>query len=117
MRQTLFYVPADVAGMPVFGLGLLLLAWVLLSAGLLVWLAREGRLRDEWLSYLVILVPVGLVIWFLLPQLVEPRGLPIRSYGTMMLLAVVSGTVLAAWRARRAGWTSSPSRSTRPKRY
>lgn len=103
MRQTLFYIPADVAGMPVFGLGLLLLTWVLLSAGLLVRLAREGRLRDEWLSYLVILVPVGLVIWFLLPQLVEPRGLPIRSYGTMMLLAVVSGTVLAAWRARRAG--------------
>ncbi|MFW5693392.1 MAG: prolipoprotein diacylglyceryl transferase family protein [Thermoguttaceae bacterium] len=104
MRQTLFYIPNHIAGIPVLGFGLLLLLWVVLSAGLLVWLAWRGRLKDEWLSYLTILVPVGLAIWFVLPYLAEPRGLPIRSYGMMMLLAVISGTALAAWRAKRAGF-------------
>ena len=32
-----------------------------------------------------------------------PLGLPIRGYGVMMLLAVVAGTLLAAWRAKRVG--------------
>ena len=103
MRQTLFYLPNEIGGIPVFGLGLVLLLWCVLSIGLLVWLARQGRLREEGTSYLLILVLVALAIWFVLPQLTEPRGLPIRSYGMMMLLAVVSGTALAAWRARRAG--------------
>ncbi len=103
MRQTLFYIPNHIGGMPVFGFGLLLLLWTVLGVALLVWLARQGRLKDEWISYLLILVPVALAIWLVLPQLTDPRGLPIRSYGMMMLLAVVSGTALAAWRARRAG--------------
>ncbi len=103
MRQTLFYIPNHVAGIPVFGFGLILLLWGLLGAGLLVWFAWKGRLKDEWMSSMLILVPVALAIWFVLPHLCEPRGLPIRSYGMMMLLAVVSGTGLAAWRAWRAG--------------
>ena len=104
MRQTLFFIPNHLGGIPVFGFGLFLFLWGLLSAGLLIRLAWRGRLKDEWVSYLVILIPAALVIAFVLPQLAEPRGLPIRSYGTMMLAAVVSGTALAAWRARRAGF-------------
>ncbi len=103
MRQTLFFIPSHIAGVPVFGIGLLLLIWILLSVGLLVLLARQGRLKEELTSYLLVLVPTGLAIAYLLPHLSEPRGLPIRSYGMMMLLAVVSGTALAAWRAKRAG--------------
>jgi phosphatidylglycerol---prolipoprotein diacylglyceryl transferase len=106
MRQTLFFIPIHIAGMPIFGVGLLLLLWGLLSVGLLAWLKRQGRLKEELPSYLLILLPVALAIWFLLPHLCEPRGLPIRSYGMMMLLAVVSGTVLAAWRAKRVGLES-----------
>ena len=45
----------------------------------------------------------GLAIAFVLPLLCEPRGLPIRGYGMMMLLAVLSGMGLAAYRARRVG--------------
>ena len=44
---------------------------------------------------------LGAAIAFVLPLLCEPRGLPIRGYGTMMLLAVLSGMGLAAYRARR----------------
>ena len=36
-------------------------------------------------------------------MLCEPRGLPIRGYGMMMLLAVLSGMGLAVYRARRVG--------------
>ncbi|MDZ7616010.1 MAG: prolipoprotein diacylglyceryl transferase family protein, partial [Patescibacteria group bacterium] len=104
MRQTLLYIPSHLAGMPVFGVGLLLLVWFLLSVGLLALLARQGRLKEELTSFLLILIPMGLAIVYLLPLLSEPRGLPIRSYGMMMLLAVVSGTSLAAWRAKRAGY-------------
>lgn len=104
MRQTLFYIPCHLAGMTVFGVGLLLGLWVLISAGLLVWLARRGRLRDELVGYLFILVLVGMAIVFVLPHLCEPRGLAIRTYGMMMLAALVSGTALAVWRARRAGF-------------
>ena len=39
----------------------------------------------------------------MLPLLCEPRGLPIRGYGMMMLLAVLSGMGLAVYRARRVG--------------
>ncbi len=103
MRQTLFYIPCHIAGMPVFGVGLFLLLWVLLGLGMLAMLAKQGRLKEELVSYLLILIPMGLAIALLLPHLCEPRGLPIRSYGMMMLIAVVSGAGLAAWRARRAG--------------
>ena len=46
---------------------------------------------------------LGAAIAFLLPLLCELRGLPIRGYGMMMLLAVLSGMGLAAYRARRVG--------------
>ncbi len=44
------------------------------------------------------------MICWVLPALCDPQqGLPIRGYGMMMLLAVVAGTSLAAWRAKRVG--------------
>ena len=45
----------------------------------------------------------GVAIAWVLPLLCEPRGLPIRGYGMMMLLAVLSGMGLAVYRARRVG--------------
>ena len=46
---------------------------------------------------------LGLAIAFVLPALCDVRGLPIRGYGMMMLLAVLSGMGLAVYRARRVG--------------
>ncbi|OHB69450.1 MAG: hypothetical protein A2V70_02825 [Planctomycetes bacterium RBG_13_63_9] len=103
MQQTLFYIPHEVAGIPVFGFGLLLAIWVAGSVGLLAWLAwRQGLSADTW-AYVPLLALVAVVIWWLLPVLCHSQGLPIRGFGMMMLVAVVSATGLAVWRARRAG--------------
>ena len=40
---------------------------------------------------------------WLLPALCEARGLPIRGYGTTVVLAVGAGTGLVIWRTRRLG--------------
>ncbi len=109
MLQTLFLIPAKVAGYPVFGFGLLLTLWAVVSVGTLVRLVRrQGFNADTW-SYVPILLLLGVVIAWVLPAICERGdggellGLPIRGYGVMMLTAVVSGTALAAWRAKRVG--------------
>ncbi|NQU21837.1 MAG: prolipoprotein diacylglyceryl transferase [Candidatus Nealsonbacteria bacterium] len=103
MRQTLFHIPYELFDVPVFGFGLLLAVWIAFSVGLIAWLGwRQGFGRDTW-GYLLLLVPAGGIIWGLLPALCKEQGLPIRGYGMMMLLAVVAGTGVAIWRARRQG--------------
>ena len=103
MLQTLFYIPCELFGLPVFGFGLLLAVWAVASAALLAWLVCRQGFNADTRSHFFVLVVLGAAIAFGLPLLCEPRGLPIRGYGMMMLLAVLSGVGLAAYRARRAG--------------
>jgi phosphatidylglycerol:prolipoprotein diacylglycerol transferase len=99
-------------GVPVFGAGWLLLVWAVFSLGLLLWLLRRQGWNAETRSYLPLLVIVGALIWFVLPRLEEqpavgpPKGLPIRGYGVMLLVAVVAGVGLAIREARRVGLDS-----------
>ena len=103
MLQTLFSIPAQIAGIPLFGVGLLLAVWAVASVAILAWLAwRQGFNADTW-GYVPVLLLVGAIVRWLLPALCENGGLPIRGYGVMMFLAVVTGTTLAAWRGRRLG--------------
>jgi len=103
MWQTLFHIPLEIAGLPVFGMGLLLGLWAVFSVGLLAWLAwRQGFNADTW-GYVPILLIVAAVIAWLLPALCDEQGFPIHGYGIMMLLAVVSAAALAVWRAKRLG--------------
>ena len=109
MCQTLFLIPAEVAGHPVFGFGLLLALWAIVSVGTLAWLVWRQGFNADTLGYVPVLALIGAIIAWLLPAIGERTpagvllGLPIRGYGVMMLLAVVSGTLLAAWRAKRVG--------------
>ncbi len=100
MLQTLFYIPSEVFGLPVFGFGLLLAVWAMAGVLLLAVQFRRGGFGADFLSYAQVLAVLGAAIVFVLPALCDPRGLPIRGYGMMMLLAVLSGMGLAAWRAR-----------------
>jgi phosphatidylglycerol---prolipoprotein diacylglyceryl transferase len=109
MLRTVFLIPAEVAGCPVFGFGLLLALWAVASVITLVWLVRrQGFNADPW-GYVPILLLMGAIIAWLLPAIGERNsegvllGLPIRGYGMMMLTAVVAGTLLAVWRAKRVG--------------
>ncbi len=104
MRQTLFYIPEKIAGVPVFGLGWLLLAWVLLVVGWLVWHRLQRRPSAEISGLLMFAVTVALAVLFVFPMLeTEGLGLPIRGYGVMLLLAVVLGVATATHRARQVG--------------
>ena len=103
MLQTLFYIPGELFGLPVFGFGLLLAVWAVVSAVILAVQFRRGGFDANTMSYAQVLAVLGLAIYFVLPALCDPRGLPIRGYGMMMLSAVLSGMGLAIYRARRVG--------------
>ncbi|MGA2253066.1 MAG: prolipoprotein diacylglyceryl transferase family protein [Thermoguttaceae bacterium] len=103
MLQTLLYIPCELFGLPVFGFGLLLAVWAVASVAMLAWLIRRQGFNADTRSYAEVLAVLGAIIAWVLPLLCESRGLPIRGYGMMMLLAVLSGISLAAYRARRVG--------------
>ncbi|MEK6249675.1 MAG: prolipoprotein diacylglyceryl transferase [Planctomycetales bacterium] len=104
MRQNLFHIPDQIGNIPVFGIGLLLVLWVVFSVALISWLARRQGFNPDTLGYLPMIVIVTAAILFVLPGLVEQgQGLPIRSYGLMMMLGIVGGVMLAARRAPAAG--------------
>ena len=100
MRQTLLHIPLEIAGIPLFGFGLLLAVWALFSFILLAVLIRRQGFNADTQSYLPILGLFGLVILFL-PKIADVSGLPIRGFGLMLLLAIVSGVWLAVRRARQ----------------
>jgi phosphatidylglycerol:prolipoprotein diacylglycerol transferase len=104
MAQTLFRIPNEFAGLPVFGIGWLLAAWTVFSIVLVAVLVRRHGWDRETQSYLPVLVLVGAVIVLVLPRLSDDAGLPIRGYGLMLLAAVVSAVALTAWRGRRVGF-------------
>ena len=107
MLPTLYYIPDTLWGLPVFGGGLLLAVWILFSLIWLAWLLRRQGFNADTQSQLPLLLVVAAAIYWILPNLSEPgRGLPVRGYGVMMLLGVVSGAWLAIRRARPLGMTS-----------
>ena len=100
MLQTLFYIPGELFGLPVFGFGLLLGVSAVASVVLLAWQYRRSGFGADFAGYAQVLAVLAAAIVFVLPAICDPRGLPIRGYGMMMLLAVVSGMGLAVYRAR-----------------
>ena len=109
MRSTLFYIPAEVAGVPVFGIGWLLFAWLVLSGLFLAVLIRRQGFNRDAASYVPFLAIIALIIVFGLPLLVEAdasgrtQGIPVRGFGVMLVLATIAGVGLAAYRAQRMG--------------
>jgi phosphatidylglycerol---prolipoprotein diacylglyceryl transferase len=103
MLQTLFHIPREVAGLPMFGLGWLLSFWAIGSAVWLAWLVRREGLRSAMQNYLPMLITIGALIAFVMPALGDREGLPIRGYGVMLLLGMASGVGLAMRRAQRMG--------------
>ncbi len=109
MRSTLFHIQPELFGLPVFGLGWLLAVWIVISLAILAYVIRQQGWNRDTASYIPFLAIVGLVIVFLLPNLVEtspagrPLGIPVRGFGVMMMLATIAAVGLAAYRAWQAG--------------
>jgi len=103
MHPTLVHIPKEIAGIPLFGFGLLFWLWLIAAGGWLLWLVRRQGWTPETRSFIPLLVLVGAIIGWLLPLLCDAEGLPIRSYGTMVLLGVAVGLAVAVHRARQIG--------------
>jgi phosphatidylglycerol:prolipoprotein diacylglycerol transferase len=108
MLSTLFHVPMriEVGGfsLPVGGCGLLLAAWAVVAAVLLV---RAGAAQG-WRSALETLalplaIAAATILW-LLPALDDGQGVPVRGYGAMLLAAAAAGTWLSVARGRTLGF-------------
>lgn len=88
-----------------FGFGVLFWLW---CAGAILFLALQGR-KHGWNRELASSVPflfvVALVIAFVLPAVAKPEGIPIRGYGTMLFIAIVSATALCVYRGRARGYS------------
>lgn len=97
MMRDLVYLPSEL-----FGFGWIFAIWLAGSLGLLAW----ATLRHGWreaLGYLPLLAIAGAVIVWVLPALAGDRGLPIRGYGAMLVVGIVSAVWLAMTLARRVG--------------
>jgi phosphatidylglycerol:prolipoprotein diacylglycerol transferase len=116
MCQTLFYVPHEVMGVPVFGLGWAFAIWCLISAAAVVSAYRQRQGTEAPSGFVPVAVVIGLVILFLLPNLEEVNrstnggserlGLPIRGFGVSLFLAAVAAIWLTVRRAPRVGLTA-----------
>jgi phosphatidylglycerol---prolipoprotein diacylglyceryl transferase len=104
MRSTLFHIPLEVAGVPLFGFGLLLALWTAVCAVRLgtIWY-RRGWSGEIWGEF-VMMSLLAAVIAKVLPALCDNAGLPLRGYGVMVFLGVVAGVALAAFRAKKEGF-------------
>lgn len=109
MLQTLFFIPASVGGVPLFGWGVLAWAWMAWCAGLMLWRAKRGEALNDLAGQFGVAALVLAMIVFIGPRIMEyddagrPLGIAIRGYGVMLLAGIVSGVGLAVYRAKRRG--------------
>lgn len=124
MRQTLFFIPSELAGFPLFGFGWLFVLWLVGSAIVLGYYVNKQGWSADTLGLLPFIGIVAAAIAFIMPNVLvdimpyeanlqlwqtniaagsAPKGLPIRGYGVFLLIATVSGVALAIYRARKVG--------------
>jgi phosphatidylglycerol:prolipoprotein diacylglycerol transferase len=121
MRSTLFFIPHEFAGLTLFGFGWILIALAIGCAGWIAWTtlsARRFAARGKEID-LVAEILTGLPIWgvaaalvaFVLPNIEQTLpgsppivlGLPIRGYGVLVLLGLLSGIAITIHRGRFLG--------------
>lgn len=104
MRSTLFFIPHELFGAPLFGFGWMLAGLIVVAvlwvAGA-VWRNKRSADQTSLSSDLLAALPVWLmaaaIVVFVLPNIEqtlpsgEPIGLPVRGYGVMVLLGLVAG--------------------------
>ena len=100
MCQTFFYIPAKVFGLPLLGFdGLLFWAFLIFAGVWLVWSFLKRGFNSDDVSFAAVIVLVALLAGFFLPKIADPeKGLPIRGYGAMLVLAFTSASALLVYR-------------------
>jgi phosphatidylglycerol:prolipoprotein diacylglycerol transferase len=108
MLSTLFHIPTRLtvgsASLPLFGCGLLLAVWAVCGA-FAIWRSVGGRgWRETTRALGAPLALTGALVAFILPALDDGRGVPVRGYGAMLLVAAAAGTWLSIRRGRPLGF-------------
>ncbi|MGL4595344.1 MAG: prolipoprotein diacylglyceryl transferase [Thermoguttaceae bacterium] len=104
MRQTLFYIPSEVMGFPIFGWGIALIflvGFILVAA---IWRFASIRKFDSEIgNHLGLLLFGGVMIVYVVPNILEPSGFPIRGYGFCLLIAILASVLLVAHLSEKRG--------------
>lgn len=122
MYRTFFFIPHEIASIPVFGIGWVLGLMILAFVIRLGWAARSHAkfppdangvgapsVSDVLVNEASLWGLAAAVVVFLFPNVEltnianEPVGIAIRGYGVFLLCGVASGIALAAYRTRRTG--------------
>jgi phosphatidylglycerol---prolipoprotein diacylglyceryl transferase len=109
MRSTLFFIPHEIGGIPLFGFGIAMGLLVAALIGWILWCLVRKRPASDWLGTLPLFAIAAAIVIFVLPGVEQrwpdgtPIGLPIRGYGVMVLLGLLSGVGLTVLRARQLG--------------
>lgn len=102
MCSELLRIPIQWNGVPIFGFGLLLVVWLGVSGYAMYAMARQAGWPDALKAQLPTLLIVAGVIALAIPKFV-PGGVPIRSYGVLVLAGIVAGIAMSVYRALQAG--------------
>lgn len=102
MCSELFRIPLTWGNVPIFGAGVLLLAWAVFSVLGLKTTARAVGWSMALKAHLPTIIIVAGAITFFVPKYF-PDGVPIRGYGMMVLLGSIAGIGLSIRRAGEAG--------------
>lgn len=108
MQQTLFFIPYEIFGFPVFGFGILLILWLAgsLAGAVLYWKYAPEKSLSDFLINAALALFAGFVLCGVLPKVGRAAGIPIQAYGTMMLLGILTSAGLAIFRAKKFGFTA-----------
>ncbi|MCL2742806.1 MAG: prolipoprotein diacylglyceryl transferase [Planctomycetaceae bacterium] len=105
MRRTLFHIPLEIFGLPVFGFGILFFLLCTAVAAAVLWRYKTVKKIDEDIkNYLGLLLVGAAIIVFVVPTVAEGSlGFPIRGYGFFLLIAILSAVGLAIRLAKPKG--------------
>lgn len=105
MHQTLFYIPYNIHGVPIFGFGLLFWLWLLMLAiyALTAWRRKEWTAETASTIFLSLIIG-GLFCW-VVPSIGRPAGIAIQAYGAMMLTAILAAVGVVWLRAPQFGFS------------
>lgn len=101
MYSELLRIPVQWHGVPIFGVGVLLIVWLIGGVLTIVYSGKRTGWSAETWGYLpgLLLGVVGIV----LAARLFPEGLPIRGYGVMVLAGSITALWLIIRRARQVG--------------
>lgn len=122
MRNTLFYIPHELFGLPLLGFGWAFGGIVVAFVAWLQWRLKTGSQGNDsgkgsagkaqaesWTSALPMWAIAVAVVVYALPMVEArasdgtPLGLPIRGYGVMVLLGLFCGIAITARRGKQLG--------------